>query len=360
MKINFKNIIKNNKKIFYAALCLKNMKNEDFINKVLEIGHDMSSVEIVSAAGKEHQLPYVIDVGSSTIGFFALLRIAINGIAYADYFGLSPVVIFKDCVSYKENEPINGKSNPFEYYFVQPTSCDDDVYSYINKQTSYLRCTETHYSKIFELYKLKEIEGYLLESEHYHFYANIVKKYIRYNTTTVKMLNDHISELGIVQPFIGVHYRGTDFKNNYGSHPVSIGVAEYIESIKRLPKKFNSYPIFLATDDSLALEEFVKEFGSRVVFYHDVKRSDGKLSVICSEDERKNHKYLLGYEVIRDVETLSRANVLVAGLSQVATFARIFKLSHDKEFEFDKLMSLGVNHNNRSHTVDIEKARLGK
>lgn len=360
MKKKLKSLLDKYEKLHYFFLCALKFRDENFRNQVEMIGHDMSSVEIVCGKGVCHDLPYVIEVGSSTIGFFALLRIVLNGLAYADYYGLSPVVVFKDCVSYKEELPVNGTENPFEYYFQQISSSNGNVNDYIQKQASYLKCTETHYSKIFELYNLKNIEGYLLEDEHYNFYAGILKKYIKYNKFTSEKLEQDIIQLHLDSAFISVHYRGTDFQNNYGSHPVSIGVADYIENIKNLPKVYESYPIFLATDDSDALKTFIDEFGDRVIYYEDVKRSDGKLSVICSEDTREYHKYLLGYEVIRDVETLSRGTVIIAGLSQVATFARIFKLSRGEKFEYDKLMSLGVNHNNRSHTVDIEKARKKK
>lgn len=360
MKNAIKNILKRNDKIYYLALCASKIKDEKFREKVSQIGKELTTVEIEKGHGYENDLLYVIEVGSSTIGLFALLRIVLNALAFADYYGLKPVVLFKDCVSYKEKDMINGSLNPFEYYFQQTTALGEDARSAINKRVSFLKCMESHYSKIFDLYSLRDIEGYLLENEHYEFYAKIVKKYLHYNNAVKKQLENDISAIQSTNKMIGVHYRGTDFNNNYGSHPVSIGVDDYIKAIKELPKEYNDYDIFLATDDNRALQCFIREFGSRIHYFHDVKRADQNLSVICSEDSRTHHKYLLGYEVIRDVEVLSRMNVLVAGLSQVATFARIIKVSRASKYEYDKLMSKGVNHNNRSHVTDMNIARKKK
>lgn len=357
MKSSIKKFVEKNQKLHYLALCLTRFNDDKFRDRVEKIGKELNMVEVKKGAGTEKNGIYLIEVGSSTIGFFALLRIVLNGVAFADYYGLKPLVLYKDCVSYKEDETVNGSDNPFEYYFEQTTDINIGVHEFLNSQAGYLSCMESHYSRIFDLYNLKDIEGYLLEKEHYVFYANVVKKYLQYNDTIKAKLTKDISSIKQSKKMIGVHYRGTDFKNNYGSHPVSIGVEEYINAIKMLPQKYQSYDIFLATDDEVALEEIINEFGSRVHYFNDVKRSDGKLSVICSEDKRPLHKYLLGYEVIRDVEMLAQMDVLVAGLSQVATFARIFKLSKDSNYDYDMLMNKGVNHNKRSHTTDMNKAR---
>lgn len=270
--------------------------------------------------------------------------------------GIKPVIIYNDCIAYKEDLEVNGSNNPFEYYFEQINGIEN-AEEYCNGQAAYLECLPAHYTQVYKLYGLKNVESYLLEEEHLAFYATIIKKYIHINEYTRKKMNkDMIALMGNTK-YIAVHYRGSDFKKNYGNHPVSIGIEEYILKVSKVRKKYPSYNIFLATDDEDCVKKFTEEYGSIVRFYADTKRTEGLLSVMCSNDSREKHHYLLGYEVLRDMITLSNANVLIAGLSQVATFARIFKRSYGMKYEADYIMSKGINHNSRSHVTDMQKHR---
>lgn len=72
-------------------------------------------------------------------------------------------------------------------------------------------------------------------------------------------------------------------------------------------------------------EENIEIFGCNVKSYSDVFRSNGNISVAFSESSREQHKFKLGYEVLRDTYTLSKCDILVAGLSNVSYAARILK-----------------------------------
>ena len=360
MKVDLKNTIKNNKKLFYAALCFKNARNKDFVDKVIGIDHDYELVRLEKKSGKVNPsgIIYEIEVGSSTIGFFALMRLVLNALAYSDFYGLKPIVVFKPCVSYQEKELLFGTQNSFEYYFQQITDTGDrDTLEFIKDQKAVMKCIPEHYTQTFYMYGLPVVQDYLLEKQHYEFLAEIMHKYIRFQPHVEEELEKDIEKLGYDPSMISVHYRGTDFKNNYGSHPVSIEVDDYIDAIQKLPQEYSDKKIFLATDDKAALSKFQKTFGNRVVVYNDVQRADGNVSVICSESNRNNHHYQLGYEVIRDMYTLSKGSCLVAGLSQVSIFARLSKLSRNEKFDHEVVINKGVNHNSRSHVTDMQHER---
>lgn len=358
--MNIKELIKKNPSVYYLCLCLSKVKDSSFREKVLNIDKDYTVVKLEKYLQGDlvNDGLYVIEVGSSTIGFFALMRLVLNSLAYADYYGLKPIVVYKSCVSYQEEKELYGKKNSFEYYFKQTTDLyGEETLEYLKKRRSLYKCIPAHYTQTFQMYNLPVVQDYLLEKEHYAFLANIIKQHIQFQPHIERMLNSDLKQIGFTLGMICVHYRGSDFKNNYGSHPVSIGVEDYILAIKSLPEEFANRKIFLATDDIPALDRFNKEFGNRIVKYNDVQRTDGNLSVICSESVRDNHHFLLGYEVIRDMYTLSMGSCLVAGLSQVSIFARLYKLSRNEQYEHEVLMSKGVNQNNRSHVTDIERKR---
>ena len=51
----------------------------------------------------------------------------------------------------------------------------------------------------------------------------------------------------------------------------------------------------------------------------------GNETVMRSINKRANHHYKLGYEVLRDMYTLSECQGIVAGLSNLSIFFRICK-----------------------------------
>lgn len=356
-----KNKIKNNTSLYYFAKMLKNAKNTEFINKVIELGESANNITVQHKGEKNRgSVVYFAELGYSTTGFFAIFRMALDVCAYADYFGFKPIIAFNKETSYCEDHPINGTTNPFEYYFEQPCFENGFFYDVVDKSCAVVKYELVHSLQLFNLYGINQPRDYNISSEQYSLYAQIYKKYIKFNKITEERLNSHLNALGISESdVIGVHYRGTDYKNNYGSHPVSIQVEDYYPLIDDILKEKPDAIIFLATDDNEALSDFCKRYESKIVYYRDTERSDGNVAIICKETHRENNKYELGYEVIRDAYTLSQCKFLIAGLSQVSTAARIMKKSRGIDFEKDILMNKGINHNNRSHVDDMNKIRDG-
>ena len=101
--------------------------------------------------------------------------------------------------------------------------------------------------------------------------------------------------------------------------------------------------VFLATDDSEAIDRFRETFGEKLVYYRDVIRSSGDETVMKSREERESHHYLLGREVLRDAWTLGSCQGLIAGLSQVSFGARIFKAASNIKYEDFVLLDNGMN-----------------
>ena len=185
--------------------------------------------------------------------------------------------------------------------------------------------------------------GYDWSEEYLEEMGRISAKYIHLNSETKKWMTDQIDSTIRGKRAIGVHVRGTDFKRNYKGHPVKIGTEEYLEAAKKMFAAGKYDMVFLATDDSEAIDRFRETFGEKLVYYRDVIRSSGDETVMKSREERESHHYLLGREVLRDAWTLGSCQGLIAGLSQVSFGARIFKAASNTKYEDFVLLDNGMN-----------------
>ena len=179
--------------------------------------------------------------------------------------------------------------------------------------------------------------------------ARITAKYIRLNTIVGTKVEEEIHALLGGGKALAVHVRGTDFKQNFNGHPVAISADEYLKETVRVFEQGGYEKVFLATDDSTALKKYQERFGENVVFYQDVVRSDGEDTVMHSDRPRENHRYLLGYEVLRDMYTLAACDGLIAGLSQVSYAARIQKKSTGKEYGSLVILEKGINYHKKNN-----------
>ena len=103
------------------------------------------------------------------------------------------------------------------------------------------------------------------------------------------------------------------------------------------------------------LSEFEKKYGSKIIKFDDVIRSNENKSVIFNENDRKYNEYYLGLEVIRDMYTLSKCEALIGGLSQVATCARIYKYSYGEKYKDLIILDNGLYNGNKKRDKKLKK-----
>ncbi|MBQ6786605.1 MAG: O-fucosyltransferase family protein [Lachnospiraceae bacterium] len=288
---------------------------------------------------------YVIRNGKSGYGFFALYRETLKYLAFADRFNLVPVIVWDRNIPYAEDEPIIEKMNPFEYYFQQPVGITEEE---ALKSYNVILAEEAHITDSFlDVENNGNGSGYKINAIFINQLARIARKYIVMNDTLNNELNREINEVLEGRRTIGVHIRGTDYKQNYNNHPMYVSEEEYIQAIDDLIKKQHYEQIFLATDDQDILNYMIMRYGKKIIYYNDVKRVSGTESVAFSEDNRKNNKYKLGVEVLRDMLTLSYCDAIVSGVSQVSICAKITKLSRNEKYCDEVELYHGVNKNNK-------------
>ncbi len=322
------------------------MKTDPFIMRCVELGELNPNINI-----------YFLEMGDKGDGFFAEYCKALKYLHYADRFNMIPVISFTQDFMYAEDHPVNGSDNPFEYYFEEP--CGISVEEAMQSRNVFL--AEYIHTQTKEILGKKESD-YQVSPSYVRMMGRVAHKYIRVkpivkeNIDSEKTILQKAADVCLNDRTIGIHFRGTDFKRNLDKHPVYTDIEEYIDSATDLLDSGEFDNIFLATDDLEAVERFKKTFRNRVLSYDNTVRSAGNTSVAFSHDTRYNHKYLLGFEVLRDMYTLTECGALIAGVSQVALAARITKLSKGDAYRKIKIIDHDVNNNNRDSQKYYRKA----
>lgn len=282
---------------------------------------------------------YLIEEAGNGFGFFAEVHLIIQKIIFAECFHLKPYVYWGKNFLYYEEE-IEETQNAYEYLF---EAINEDLRDKIDTADLLTKSKMGQAGWAVDRYK----RGYDLSPEYLERAADVYKRYIRLKPEVSNKIQNEIREILDGKKTLAVHYRGTDFKMNYDNHPVCVTIEQELEEIRNAMKQEGFEQIFLATDDKAAIAAFETEFAGKVVFYHDVVRGDDTTSVAFSESNRKGHHYLLAYEVLRDMLTLSACEGLIAGVSQVTICARIAKASRGEAYEFLRIIDNGKNHNRK-------------
>ena len=340
--MKFLDTLKKNKKLHYLMKAFKHINDEEYVDFLLNRETNPLLLEF-KTYGKEHMDKrfYVIEETGRGYGFFAEVHALLAKLAFADLFGLTPIVSWgKEFLYYGENkEDINA----FEMYFKQPASYD-------LKDIKYSRFVT--FSKITQGVWIEQNleKGVDISPAYEKTMGEIYKKYISFNDDIQSKVTKESSSLLNNKKTLGVHFRGTDFQMNYDNHPVAVAIEQEFEAIDKALELHGFEQIFLATDEIKAVDRFKEKYGDKIVWYADVFRGEGNVSVAFSKSDRENHHYRLGYEVIRDMYTLSLCAGFIAGISQVSICARIAKRARDEEYEYLKIIDNGKNYNGKLFT----------
>ena len=346
--MNIKDSIKRHEKLYYLIYCFSKVNSERFRNRVLTIRTNPYSL-VFDHYGSENadKVFYEILVGDETKGFCSAIRDTLYYLMYADAMNFVPYIHFADNIPYHEDHLVNGKSDVFEYYFEQPSDIDFDE---LKKSAKVVHAESVHLQGNFALHGLKQPkEYYSSEAEAIEICGEMYKKYIRLNKIVYDRLEKDMRKLfpAGCKRVLGVHYRGTDFKVGYNGHPVVIKFQHHIEEAKKLMSAEQFDYVFLATEDGDVISEFKRQFGDKLLLYPDVIRGTGETNAYNMVSDRENHHYLLGYEVLRDVYTLSRCNSFVTSMSGVGITSQIIKESYGEKYDKVIMLNAGINKNSK-------------
>lgn len=322
--------------------CVRNTNNTDlFRQKARHLG-----------TLNQDKIIYYIEEDNENFGFFAMYRAWLEYLYFADVCGYIPVVCAGENFLYKEKALIHGTGNPFEYYFEQPAA----ISVYNAKKSSKVIVSDLLHRQMVELIFTGKYNNYKCNKRYIREMSYIVKKYIRFNQPTWKYISEGIKKINFAaEKILGIHIRGTDFRARYDNHPIYLEEKDCFKAIDPMLEKGVYSKLFIATDDNRILKSFINRYGEKLCYYEDVERGSKNQSVAFSIKNRKNHKYLLGLEVLRDMYSLSMCSGLIAGISQVAVCAQINKLARGEHYDELKIIDKGLNIN--GHKFNMKRSR---
>jgi hypothetical protein len=282
-------------------------------------------------------------------GFCSLLRYTLKYLYYADTMNFTPVVEHSKELLYSEESEVNGHTNPYEYYF-QQTSCVTLLEAQNSDKVVRSRLVDTTFCGYNT--------SYGFEQKEIDFYSRIYSKYIKLNPKISNMIEHDLQKIKKYRT-LGVHVRGTDYKIGYNRHPVVVTEDEFLIEIEKCMKNYNFEYVFLATDEEKTVDVFRKKFGEKLIIHDDTYRSkDGNAIHYGNNIVRPNHKFLLGYEILRDVYSLATCEGLLAGESNVSVLARVINKSNNSAYTYLNILNNGF-HNNKKESLILMKRIIG-
>ncbi len=265
---------------------------------------------------------YIIRRQELGAGFFSNYCWVLGHLVFARRMGYVPVVDMLNFKTlYSEDTPVDGEMNAWNYYFENVGEAGlEEAY----RSGRYVFGREEPLHK----YANKYCDAvYRFPSERaIDYYYPVIREHIRIRESLLNDFrqnwHDNIPDGGRT---IGVHIRGTDMKNNLG-HPMPAATERYIRETETLLEKDREIrTVFLATDERKIVEMFRDHFeGKCRVVINEAFRSEEQTAsrqtgiheqVIVNP--RKNHKYRMGMEVLRDAWCLSGCDYLVCGHSNI-------------------------------------------
>jgi len=256
------------------------------------------------------------------VGFAGNIFITLNALMYLSEDDLMFVDMeTNECVCSEKNVDIFNTKNCWEYYFEQTKIDKDEEHIKFNS----LLGAKIHYdNKDFFMYPENFIS---LKNK---FYKNFkLKDYLQ------NLLNNFYETNIKNKITLGVQVRLTDMKHYHNVSPVE----NYINKINNiLSERPEIVQIFLASDDSMAIEEIKKNIKIPIIYYKDMFRADEKSPHLHPydrfESNRELHLYNLGVECIQEIFTLSKCDyMLKADVSSVSIVASILSENIKKVYK---------------------------
>lgn len=321
--------------IKYMLFGILNRKNKDVLNE--KIGLIKNNFTIHTYGEKNYgKIIYNIRIEDKVAGFFALNRYVLDALYCADMMGFVP---FVSLIKSHYNDSADDNDNMFEYYYKQNEgiTIDDVKQSYAVAEYK-----SEHRQWLEDLYKDEDalLCGYDFDIRLINKLAEISKKRLILRDDVRENIKNDMSVLSMNERTIGIHYRGNAYKVGFYGHPIALEIEDYYAYIDEcINTGFNQ--IFIATDDNKALQKLIERYSNRVLFYNDTERSDDGIDVHDRKNKCKTGRRL-GYEVLRDMYTLSCCDALICGKSQVSFAVLVEKQARDESFSYFKLIDRGL------------------
>jgi len=236
-------------------------------------------------------------------GFFSIVTSTLARFHLADEMGVDPIVDLENHDSvYREEEPVLGTRNVWEYYFEQPAG----------RGTSDIGDSPHITDGTWP-------QGYPYDLSGSPVYREMWDKYVRLNATTRKFVESSSEVLGVSSRSLAVHYRGQEMRTTLG-HRYPPTLAQTNDAIRWALDHHDFDEIFLVTEAQQYVDAFIKTWGNRVNPSPSF-RLKHRNSYTVTPAPRKRHRYLLGLEALRDAVLMGQSGGLICGRSNLSEAA---------------------------------------
>ena len=294
----------------------KKLKNINFDN--------LNTVNFKSFGKLNKKKIFYIIRRNPTAGFFSNITFILNHLKICNDFKFIPIIDMENYPTlHNEVKSIKKVKNSWEYYFKKLNNYSlDEVYKSKNvflsattfEKNMSVDMTDETLSMHFKKIKLKD---------------NIIKK-------TNKFIKKNFNKKNKI---LGVHFRGSTYKTARG-HAFPPTVEIMIKNIDFLIKKYKYNKIFLVTEEEKYFRALHKKFKNKLIFYNSFRMNNLDSFNIYP---RKNHRYLLGEEILIETIILSKCQGLTFIKSNVISAAIMFAKKKIKLHE----IFLGLNTRNK-------------
>lgn len=331
----------------YLQKVIRGCTDKEFKKLVLNIWRNPDVFEVQRLGCFNYgKIIYIIQCTDRTKGFFAQHRLLLYHLMYAEEMGFIPYVLYDDRFLYYDCMHLE-ETNGYEYYFEQPC--------HLNKK-EILNSNAVIFSKDKYIERYDTNMGYHMTEGQRKRCIDILRKYVILKKNIKNQVEKDIDSCIGNKKTLGIHVRGTDFKCEFNEHPVNVPVEEYIQIAREYLDNQSYEQIFLATDEENIIYKMKEEFGDNLVYFEDVFRGSTLQPVTLENSGRKEHRFRLGYEVLRDMYALSICDGFIGGLSQVGLFAQMQKMAEGDRFQDLIILDKGIVHNNRSaHRAGVKR-----
>ena len=259
-----------------------------------------------------------------TAGFFSNITFILNHLKICNEMNFIPIIDMKNYPTlYNEKKKIKKTYNSWEYYFEKLNKYSlKEVY-----KSSKVFLSSTVFQKNMSI----DINNRELKK---HFNKIKIRKEILDKVKYFKKINFQKKDR-----ILGVHFRGSTYKTARG-HAFPSTSKHMIENIQSLINKFGYNKIFIVTEEQKYLQLLKKKFKRKLIFYDSYRMNKLDSFTIYP---RKNHRYLLGEEILIETLLLSECKGLTFVKSNVISAALMFSKKKIKQHE----LYFGLNIRNK-------------
>lgn len=348
MKDAIKKSIKKNDLLYALANVILRRNDPKFMRMLTNMACCTVTRPMKNAIGKSAIFYYDCD---TVCGLFWYLRRVLEVVYFCDRMGFVPQILWSKSLYYDES--MDHSLSPFEYYFYQPIQMSEEeeklrsVIEYAPDDSGLTRALIGKDDSIYEGNK-----------DYIDALASIAKIALQYKPETRVAIDGFIQRYGVNSDTLGVHARGSDFRKKFKNHPVFVETKEYYSFVDFAIKEYGFKKIFLATDDQVILNEFLKHYPNLdIVYANDVHRSKSNEGIHTKiHVDSKSSPYREGLSALCDMAALASCGGLISGISNVSLIARVVSKSEGNLYKYDKVISKGFN----SRGIDVAKITFSK